>query len=70
MQEYSSKIKSHSLPEPLVIGKAAQTRPNLRGAQTMRKAFDPQGRLDCPAVDQVKLNINCRSEIIPILRAL
>lgn len=36
----------------------------------MRKAFDPQGRLDCPAVDQVKLNFNCRSEIIPILRAL
>ena len=36
----------------------------------MRKAFDPQGRLDCPAVDQVKLNFNCRSKIIPILRAL
>lgn len=36
----------------------------------MRKAFDPQGRLDCPAVDQVKLNFDCRSEIIPILRAL
>jgi hypothetical protein len=36
----------------------------------MRKAFDPQQRLDCPAVDQIKLNFNCRSEIIPILRAL
>jgi hypothetical protein len=70
MQKYSSKIKSFSLPEPPEIGKAAQTHRNLRGAQTMRKAFDPQGRLDCPAVDQVKLNFDCRSEIIPILRAL
>ena len=36
----------------------------------MRKAFDPQRRLDCPAVEQVKLNFNCRSEIIPTLRTL
>lgn len=36
----------------------------------MRKAFDPQQRLDCPGVGQVKLNFDCRSEIIPILRAL
>lgn len=36
----------------------------------MRKGFDPQQRLDCPAVEQVKLNFECRSEIIPILRAL
>ena len=36
----------------------------------MRKAFDPQRRLDCPAVNQVTLNLNCRAEIIPILRAL
>jgi len=36
----------------------------------MRKAFDPQRRLDCPEVEQVELNFNCRSEIIPILRAL
>ncbi|MCK6407565.1 MAG: ISNCY family transposase [Rhodocyclaceae bacterium] len=36
----------------------------------MRKAFDPQRRLDCPAVNQIKLNFNCRAEIIPVLRAL
>lgn len=36
----------------------------------MRKGFDPQRRLDCPGVDQVKLDFNCRSKIIPILRAL
>lgn len=36
----------------------------------MRKSLDPQRRLDCPAVDQVTLNFNCRSEIVPILRAL
>ncbi len=36
----------------------------------MRKAFDPQLRLDCPEVANVRLNVNCRHEIIPILRAL
>ena len=36
----------------------------------MRKAFDPQRRLDCPSIPEVRLNLNCRTEIIPILRAL
>jgi hypothetical protein len=36
----------------------------------MRKAFDPQRRLDCPAVNQIRLNFDCRAEIIPILLAL
>jgi len=36
----------------------------------MRKAFDPQGRLDCSTVVDVRLNLNCRDEIVPILRAL
>ncbi len=36
----------------------------------MRKAFDPQRRLDCPAVNQIRLNFDCRAEIIPILAAL
>jgi IS5 family transposase len=36
----------------------------------MRRRFNPQPRLDCPPVEQVKLNLNCRDEIIPILRAL
>ena len=30
----------------------------------------PQERLDCLPIAQVKLNLNCRDEIIPILRAL
>jgi hypothetical protein len=30
----------------------------------------PDRRLDCLAVEEVKLNLNCRDEIIPILRAL
>jgi transposase, IS5 family len=30
----------------------------------------PQERLDCLLISQVKLNLNCRDEIIPILRAL
>jgi IS5 family transposase len=47
-----------------------QTRINLRGAITMRKAFDCQRRLDCRSVFDVPLNLDCRDEIIPILKAL
>ncbi len=36
----------------------------------MRVAFPEQPRLDCPRVDVVPLNVNCRDEIIPLLRAL
>ena len=36
----------------------------------MRVAFHEQPRLDCPPVDAVRLNLDCRDEIIPILRAL
>jgi transposase, IS5 family len=36
----------------------------------MRLAYHEQPRLDCPAVDHVELNLNCRDEIVPILRAL
>jgi IS5 family transposase len=36
----------------------------------MRKAFDRQRRLDCPSVANVPLNLNCRSELVLILRAL
>src|SRR5271157_4466429 len=52
------------------MGKPAATRPNLRGVQAMRKAFDRQRRLDCPPVTKVSLNLNCRNETIPILCAL
>lgn len=36
----------------------------------MRKAFDPQGRLDGCSVQGVQLNWECRHEIIPILQSL
>lgn len=36
----------------------------------MRKAFPDQQRLDCRGVLGVQLNLECRDEIIPILRAL
>jgi hypothetical protein len=36
----------------------------------MRKAMDYQQRLDCQAVVNLKLNLDCRDEIIPILVAL
>ena len=34
------------------------------------KPFPKQGRLDCPSVEDLKINVNCRDEIIPILVAL
>jgi transposase, IS5 family len=36
----------------------------------MRVAIQEQPRLDCPPIADVPLNVNCRDEIIPILRAL
>ena len=36
----------------------------------MRKPFSDQQRLDCDAINNVKLNLNCRDELIPILAAL
>ena len=36
----------------------------------MRKAFSDQQRLDCRGVLDVELNLECRDEIIPILRAI
>jgi hypothetical protein len=36
----------------------------------VRQAFDSQRHFDCPPVEDVRLNLNCRDEIIPILRAL
>ena len=36
----------------------------------MRKAFDRQRRLDCPSVGNVFLNLHCRNETVPLLRAL
>jgi len=36
----------------------------------MRKPFSKQRRLDCDAVGDVNLNLNCRDEIIPILVTL
>lgn len=36
----------------------------------MRKAFDRQQRMDCQPVAHLRLNLNCRDEIIPILAAL
>src|SRR5574340_114623 len=39
-------------------------------SESMRKAFSKQTRLDCRTVLGVELNVNCRDEIVPILRAL
>ena len=36
----------------------------------MRKAMERQGRFDCEIVSHVRLNLECRDEIIPILRSL
>ena len=36
----------------------------------MRKGISKQTRFDCTPVEEVKLNLNCRDEIIPVLRGL
>src|SRR5450756_1220579 len=36
----------------------------------MRKAFSRQGRLDCKSVENVILNLECRHEIVPVLKSL
>jgi hypothetical protein len=36
----------------------------------MRKPFSEQPRLDCQAIKDVKLNLNCRDEIVPVLVGL
>ena len=36
----------------------------------MRKSFSDQRRLDCDVIENVRLNLECRDEIIPILVAL
>src|SRR5258708_7501399 len=54
-------------------GNRRSAAPSGRGSSrriAMRLALHEQPRLDCPPVDAVPLNLNCRDEIIPILRAL
>ncbi len=36
----------------------------------MRFAFERNGRFDCPRIRDVQLNLECRDEMIPVLRAL
>ena len=36
----------------------------------MRRPFSTQTRFDCQSIPQVKLNLNCRDEIVPILHGL
>jgi len=36
----------------------------------MRKPFSTQARLDCATVGEVKLNLKCRDEIVPVLAGL
>ena len=36
----------------------------------MRSGYSSQLRLDCQSVEQLKLNLNCRDEIVPLLEAL
>ena len=38
--------------------------------EAMRKPFSCQQRFDCRTVLGVELNLNCRDEMVPILRAL
>src|SRR6266487_1292377 len=61
VSQTSIKVKNH--------GYSMRKGADLHGGTTMRLAC-PQERLDCLPISAVKLNLNCRDEIIPILRAL
>ena len=50
-------------------GESQGSKADLHRGADMRLAL-PQERLDCLPVTEVPLNLNCRDEIIPILRAL
>ena len=41
-----------------------------RKRETGNESLPPQRQLDFPTVDQIVLNLNCRDEIIPVLRSL
>jgi len=47
-----------------------QNRKSSSRSERMRKAFSSQRRLDCLGIVAVPLNLDCRDEIIPILRAV
>src|SRR5512135_3170870 len=67
------KIRGKIAPLTSVIFRKVQSLTQARKSsrsRPMRSAFDPQLRLDCPGVPDVRLNTDGRDEIIPILRAL
>jgi transposase, IS5 family len=43
---------------------------DLRGGRAVRVAYQEQSCLDCPPIEAIELNLKCRDEIVPILRAL
>jgi len=68
--------KSSSKMRPfLVVARTKRRELPQNGASSsrsvgMRKAFSRQQRLDCRGVLGVQLNVECRDEIIPVLRGL
>ena len=58
------------------VPRAARFRQNRLGTSKSSRSIsdakniDRQQRLDCPPVSRIPLNLNCRNETIPILRAL
>jgi hypothetical protein len=63
------KIAGKTSNEVEETGKRQGSGADLHRDTDMRLAL-PQQRLDCLPVTEVSLNMNCRDEIIPILRAL
>ena len=63
------KIAGRTSNEMEETGKRQGSEADLHRDTDMRLAL-PQQRLDCLPVTEVSLNLNCRDEIIPILRAL
>jgi IS5 family transposase len=66
---YATKIASQTSIKVKNHGNSMEKSADLHGGATMRLAL-PDERLDSLPISEVKLNLNCRDEIIPILRAL
>ena len=59
-----------SSPEGSKTRRTTKTTRSSSRSERIRKPFSDQIRLDCQTVPNVELNLNCRDELIPVLRAL
>ena len=70
MEKKSLKIEPFAWFRVEFIGKNGFPPEKFSGSERMRSDYSAQYRLDCVPIEQLRLNLNCRDEIIPILEGL